>query len=62
MILFLSNRAIVNLHLFDFYYNNALFQLEYSFKEFIPVLLTTVGIFTGVFTVSSLLFRRTQLK
>lgn len=60
--LFLSNRAIVNLHLFDFYYNNALFQRSSSLKPFLLVLLTTVGIFVAVLAAASLLFPRTQLK
>lgn len=62
MILFLSNQAIVNLHLFDFYSNSALFQRSFSLKPFLLVLLTTIGIFAAVAAGSYLLFRRAQLK
>ncbi|WP_438433203.1 hypothetical protein [Gorillibacterium sp. sgz500922] len=59
---FLSNKAIVDLHVLDAYLTPSLWTTEFSAKAFFPALLTTVAIFIAAFTGANLLFRRISLK
>jgi hypothetical protein len=62
MILFLSNRAILDLHVLDSYFDKAIWGISFSFQAFYPALLTTAGVVAVAYAGSYFIFRRMALK